>query len=109
MPPPSVPGGGVGGQNVFGSTSGGSAGGAVPQGNTGGTTGQEGEGAPTPQEMMQELEDRADAFEAEVTRIRVELREAKQNLRNAIRRNETDAVEIARLNQKVVDLTTLLI
>jgi predicted nucleic acid-binding Zn-ribbon protein len=55
--------------------------------------------------MMQELEDRADAFEVEVTRVRADLREAKQNLRNAIRRNETDAIEISRLGQEVMDLT----
>jgi hypothetical protein len=53
---------------------------------------------------MQQLEDQIDAFETEVTNIRAELRETKLNLRNAIRRNETDVIVIRTLNDKVVEL-----
>lgn len=114
MPPPSTPSGGggsqpgpgsnVGGGGVPGTTGGVGGGASGPQG-----TGTQGPGQTrTPQEMMQDLEDQFDLFETTVTSIRAELRETKQNLRNAIRRNETDALVIQGLNNDIVSLTTRL-
>lgn len=113
--PPSVPAGGTTGgqggeQNVPGSGTGDTANipGTAPfgggQGNGGGATDSQGQGAPGAADLMQQLEDQIDAFETEVTNIRAELRETKLNLRNAIRRNETDVIVIRTLNDKVVEL-----
>lgn len=105
MPPPSTPSGGDqpgtgpnvgGGGNDTGTTTGVGGGAPDPQGQR---------TSRSPQEMIQDLEDQIDLFEAEVTSIRAQLREAKQNLRNAIRRNETDAVTIRDLNTEVQNLT----